>query len=141
MQIFRLKKNSIQFWVFFKFFLFLLFSKGPKNTQKWAFFGADGLFLFFFINLDVYLVSLHYVWNEKFLALIKKNSLNMQFFEILLLSKKIQKWSKKALKKVKLLQNAPSTALKIFFFLKIQPCKVLKLLARFCANFCKILQV
>ena len=115
-QIFRFKKNSIQFWVFFKFFLFLLFSKGPKNTQKWAFFGADGLFLFFFINLDVYLVSLHYVWNEKFLALIKKNSLNMQFFEILLLSKKIQKWSKKALKKSEIAPKRTINSSQNFFF-------------------------
>ena len=113
---FPFKKNSIQFWVFFKFFLFLLFSKGPKNTQKWAFFGADGLFLFFFINLDVYLVSLYYVWNEKFLALIKKNSLNMQFFEILLLSKKIQKWSKKALKKSEIAPKRTINSSQNFFF-------------------------
>ena len=116
-QIFRfLKKFHSILVIFLIFLVFVIFKGSKKHPKMGVFLGQTGCFYFFFINLDVYLVSLYHVWNEKFLALIKKNSLNMQFFEILLLSKKIQKWSKKALKKSEIAPKRTSNSSQNFFF-------------------------
>ena len=117
-QIYGLHKIFYSIFNIFLIFLVFVFSKGPKNTLKSAFFLPDRLHLFFFINLNVLLVSLYHVWNEKFLAPMKKKILLTCNFWDSQLQSKMTKMVKKGSWQKGNLPDPPHQELSNFIFSK-----------------------
>ena len=115
----RFTQNFLFNFQYFSDFSCFCFFKGSKKYPKICiFFCQTGYIYFFFINLNVLLVSLYHVWNEKFLAPMKKKILLTCNFWDSQLQSKMTKMVKKGSWQKGNLPDPPHQELSNFIFSK-----------------------